>query len=210
VAGPGPGDDDDVDDAPSQTPGSSSIEAVRQAVVRVNLDPSGRLDLERVLAVREALRASGIEVVEAELTRSLAWRRELELVLLGDDPQELRERALDMVVGTMRRLDIDAQPTPGAVTFKSAGTPDDALGILRAFGVGGEVRWAVGPDEDHVVLVVCPDALQHVSESRLLTALQSGLNKDVRLVTAWEGPSERLDAPEVERTTPGADPQSSA
>ncbi|HLH69684.1 MAG TPA: hypothetical protein VKY90_11785 [Candidatus Dormibacteraeota bacterium] len=180
---------------------------MRHAVVRVNLDPAGRLDLERALAVREALRAGGVEVVEAELTRSLAWRRELELVLAGDDPQEVRERALGLVAEAMRGLGIDAQPAPGAVTFKSAGTPDDALGILRAFGVHGEVRWATGPDEDSVVLVVRPEALQQVSESRLLTALQSGLNRGVTLVTRWEGPSERLDAPEAAGATPGSDPR---
>jgi hypothetical protein len=89
---------------------------------------------------------------------------------------------------------VPGEPVAGAITFTSAGTPADALGIFRAFGVAGEIRSAPGQDQDSVVFVVRGDAFDHVSESRLRTALQSGLNQDVTLVTEWPGPTEPLDS----------------
>jgi hypothetical protein len=88
---------------------------------------------------------------------------------------------------------VSGEPVAGAITFTSAGTPEDALGIFRAFGVAGDIRYGPGEDEDSIVFVVREDAFAHVSESRLLTALQSGLNKEVMLVTDWPGPAEPLD-----------------
>ena len=167
---------------------------MRQAVVRINPDPAGVLGLDRVLAVRDTLRASGAQVVEADMSRSLPRRRELELVLADDDPEQVRERALALAREAMRTAGVPGEPPAGGITFTSAGTPADALGIFRAFGVAGEIRSAPGDDEDSVVFVVRADAFNHVSESRLLTALQSGLNKEVTLVTEWPGPTEPLDA----------------
>jgi hypothetical protein len=167
---------------------------VRHAVVRINPDPAGALGLDRVLAVRDTMRASGAHVVEADMSRSLPRRRELELVLADDDPEQVRERALALTREAMRVAGVLGEPVAGAITFTSAGTPADALGIFRAFGVAGEIRFGPGDDEDSVVFVVRADAFDHVSESRLRTALQSGLNKDVTLVTEWPGPTEPLDA----------------
>jgi hypothetical protein len=167
---------------------------VRHAVVRVNPDPDGELGLDRVLAVRDTLLESGAHVVEADMSRSLPRRRELELVLADDDPERVRERALALAREAMRVAGVPGEPVGGAITFTSAGTPADALGIFRAFGVAGEIRYAPGEDEDSIVFVVREDAFVHVSESRLRTALQSGLNKDVTLVTEWAGPAEPLDA----------------
>ena len=165
---------------------------MRHAVVRVNPDPEGQLGLEKVLAVRDALRSSGARVIESDLTRSLPRRHELELVLADDDPQRVRERALALTREAMTAAGLPGEPAAGAVTFTSAGTPADALGIFRAFGVAGDIRRAPGEDEDSIVFVVREDAFEHVSESRLLTALQSGLNKDVTLVTEWAGTSDPL------------------
>ncbi len=170
-----------------------TIGLVRHAVVRINPDPSGELGLESVLAVRNALLASGVRVIEADLTRSLPRRRELEVILADDDPDRVRQRALALVRRAMHEAGVGGEPAAGAVTFTSTGTPADALGIFRAFGVAGEVRRAAGEDDDSVVFVVHPDALEHVSESRLRTALQSGLNKDVTLVTEWSRPTDPLD-----------------
>ena len=167
---------------------------MRHAVVRINPDPAGELGLDRVLAVRDTLLASGAYVVEADLSRSLPRRRELELVLADDDPERVRERALALAREAMRVAGLPGEPVAGAITFTSAGTPADALAIFRAFGVAGEIRYATGEDEDSIVFVVREDAFVHVSESRLRTALQSGLNKDVTLVTEWAGPAEPLDA----------------
>jgi hypothetical protein len=166
---------------------------VRHAVVRINPDPTGELGLDRVLAVRDTLRASGANVVESDVSRSLPRRRELELVLADDDLERVRARALALARDAMRVAGVPGEPAAGAITFTSAGTPEDALGILRAFGVAGDVRYGPGEDEDSIVFVVRADAFVHVSESRLLTALQSGLNKEVTLVTEWAGPTEPLD-----------------
>jgi hypothetical protein len=167
---------------------------VRHAVVRINPDPAGELGLDRVLAVRDALLASGAQVVEADMSRSLPRRRELELVLADDNPERVRKRALALAREAMHVAGVPGEPVAGAITFTSAGTPADALGIFRAFGVAGEIRYTPGEDEDSIVFVVREDAFVHVSESRLRTALQSGLNKDVTLVTEWAGPAEPLDA----------------
>jgi hypothetical protein len=175
---------------------------VRHAVVRINPDPAGALGLDRVLAVRDTLRASGARVVEADVSRSLPRRRELELVLADDDPERVRERALALAREAMRVAGVPGEPVAGAVTFTSAGTLADALGIFRAFGVAGEIRSTPGDDDDSIVFVVRDDAFVHVSESRLLTALQSGLNKEVTLVTEWAGPTEPLDAKLPEATAP--------
>jgi hypothetical protein len=166
---------------------------VRHAVVRINPDPTGELGLDRVLAVRDTLRASGAYVVESDVSRSLPRRRELELVLADDDPDRVRERALALAREAMRVVGVSSEPVAGAITFTSAGTPADALGIFRAFGVAGDIRYGPGEDEDSIVFVVREDAFVHVSESRLLTALQSGLNKDVTVVTDWARPTEPLD-----------------
>jgi len=175
---------------------------VRHAVVRINPDPAGALGLDRVIAIRDTLRASGARVVESDVSRSLPRRRELELVLADDDAQSVRERALALAREAMRVAGVPGEPVAGAITFTSAGTLADALGIFRAFGVAGEIRTAQGEDDDSVVFVVRDDAFVHVSESRLLTALQSGLNKEVTLVTEWAGPTEPLDAKLPEATAP--------
>jgi hypothetical protein len=132
-------------------------------------------------------------VVEADVTRSLPRRRELELVLADDDPARVRERGLALTREAMRVAGVPGEPVAGAVTFTSAGTTADALGVFRAFGVAGEIRYAPGEDEDSILFLVREDAFVHVSESRLLTALQSALNKDVTLVTEWRGPTAPLD-----------------
>ncbi len=166
---------------------------MRHAVVRINPDPTGELGLDQVLAVRDTLRATGAYVVESDVSRSLPGRRELELVLADDDPDRVRERALALAREAMRVVGVSSEPVAGAITFTSAGTPADALGIFRAFGVAGDIRYGPGEDEDSIVFVVREDAFVHVSESRLLTALQSGLNKDVTVVTDWARPTEPLD-----------------
>lgn len=167
---------------------------MRHAVVRINPDPAGELGLDRVLAIRDTLLASGAHVVESDLSRSLPRRRELEIVLADDDPERVRDRALALAREAMRAAGVPGSAVAGAITFTSAGTPADALGIFRAFGVAGEIRYGPGDDEDSVVFVVHEDAFNHVSESRLQTALQSGLNKDVTLVTEWAGLTQPLDA----------------
>lgn len=156
--------------------------------------------------MRGALLAAGSRVIEADLTRALPRRREIEVVLADDDPARVREQALALVREAMRASGVAGEPAAGAVTFTSAGTPADALGIFRAFGVAGEIRRAPGDDVDAVVFIVRGDAFERVSESRLRTALQSGLNADVTLVTEWDGPSEPLDevagvAPSTPRQT---------
>lgn len=165
---------------------------MRHAVARINPDPEGALPLELVLRVREALRAGGTRVVDTDLSRSLPRRREIELVLADDDPGHVQARALALVRQAMRAVSAPGEPAAGPVTFTSAGTPADALGILRAFGVAGEIGQAPGADPDAAVFIVPEDAFEHVSESRLRTALQSALNQEVTLVTEWSGPWEPL------------------
>ena len=167
---------------------------MREAIVRVNPDPEGRLGLAHVVAVRAELLRRGIPVVPADLSNMHAGQRELELILSDTHTERVRRRALQVAKQALQALGVSSEPVVGIVTFKSAGTTDDALAIFRSFGVRGEVRRIAGLHTDTVVFLVGRKSLANINESQLLTALRSGLNQDVVIVTEWTGPTQRLAA----------------
>ncbi|MBV9793996.1 MAG: hypothetical protein JO016_08650 [Actinobacteria bacterium] len=153
---------------------------MRTAVVRVNLDPAGRLsvgDLERAIA---DLRARGIEVLAPVLEKVPAHAREIELIVPGDDPDALRKWAET----TCGPLAADGEPQVSTPTFLSRGTDEDALGVVRGFGINAGLQRVYENDEEVAIFTVTRADIGHVGESRLHTALEAALNCEVRIVVA--------------------------
>jgi hypothetical protein len=151
---------------------------MRTAVIRVNLNPAGDLPNERLSAVVAELRGSGLEVIAPDFGKVPAVAREIELLLPGEDVDELRAWAAAKCTEILG----SPGPTAGTATFLSRGTDEDALGVVRAFGVAAEVErsWEKG---EEVVIVTIPRAdSRRVPESRLHTALEAALNCEVRIV----------------------------
>ncbi|MGE2720494.1 hypothetical protein [Mycolicibacterium celeriflavum] len=154
---------------------------MRTAVVRVGVDKAGELgpaQLEDGLArLRDSAAAQGIEVVAGDLPALPPQRREVELLIAGDDPDTLRGQAIDLcgkAFGTT--------PVPGVVTFISRGTDDDAHGVLAGLGLTGEIERVAGDDGWDVVYVTLRRAdLERVPESRVHTALEASLNCEVHI-----------------------------
>jgi hypothetical protein len=153
---------------------------MRTAVIRVNLDPAGRLsvgDLERAIA---DLRSRGIEVLVPTLEKLPAIAREIELIVPGDDPDALRKWAGT----TCAPLAADGEVQVSAPTFLSRGTDEDALGVVRGFGITAVLDRRYENGEEVAVFTVSNADIGHVGESRLHTALEAALNCEVRIVVA--------------------------
>lgn len=156
---------------------------MRTAVVRVGVDKAGELEpaqlADGMARLRDSAAAHGIEVVANNLPAMPAQRREVELLIAGDDPDELRRLAIELcgkAFGTT--------PVPGVVTFISRGTDDDAQGVLAGLGLSGEIERVPGDDGWDVVYVTLRKAdLERVPESRVHTALEASLNCEVHIRT---------------------------
>ena len=156
---------------------------MRTAVVRVNVDPSGRLTPARLSQGMTALlglaHELGADIVDNNLAAMPASRRVVELLIAGDDVDAVKQDAIGLcakVFGTT--------PVPGAVTFVSRGTDDDAHGVLSAFGLTGEIARSPGDDGFDIVYVTLRQAdLERIPESRIHTALEASLNCEVHIRT---------------------------
>jgi hypothetical protein len=151
---------------------------MRTAVVRVNLDPEGRHSAAELSRVVEKLRSTGAEVRSPDLETLPATAREIELLVSGDDPAQVRtwaETACSRALGS-------AGPQAGQPTFLSRGTDDDALGVVRAFGVTAGIERLYDHGEEIVVITLSRSDSGRVVESRLHTALEAALNCEVRIV----------------------------
>jgi hypothetical protein len=156
---------------------------MRTAVVRVNVDPSGLLTAaqlrEGMTALLGLARQIGADVIENDLAAMPLSRREVELLIAGDDVDELRRHG----VGLCRKA-FGPGPVAGVLTFISRGTDDDAHGVLSAFGLAGEIVRVPGDDGFDIVEVTLRESdLDRVPESRIHTALEASLNCEVRIRT---------------------------
>lgn len=156
---------------------------MRTAVVRVGVDGAGELvpaQLSDGMArLRELAGAAGIEVVENNLAAMPPQRREVELLIAGDEPAEVQRIAVSLCAEAF-----GTTPVPGVVTFISRGTDDDAYGVLAGFGLAGEVERMPGDDGWDVVHVTLRKTdLERVPESRVHTALEASLNCEVYIRT---------------------------
>ena len=106
-------------------------------------------------------------------------RREVELLITGDDPAELERFAVELCAKAF-----GTTPVPGVLTYISRGTDDDAHGVLAGFGLTGEITRTPGDDGWDIVRVTLRKAdLDRIPESRIHTALEASLNCEVHIRT---------------------------
>jgi hypothetical protein len=156
---------------------------MRTAVVRVQVDQTGELtpaQLSDGMAVLHGLAADiGVGLVENNLPAMPAGRREVELLMTGSEPEELKRTAVDLCAKAF-----GTTPIAGVLTYVSRGTDDDAHGVLAGFGLTGEISRSPGSDGWDVVYVTLRKAeLERVPESRIHTALEASLNCEVHIRT---------------------------
>ncbi|HYB83497.1 MAG TPA: hypothetical protein VED43_18065 [Mycobacterium sp.] len=156
---------------------------MRTAVVRVNVDPSGVLTAAQLSqGMTELLglaREVGADVVDNNLAAMPVSRREVELLITGDDVDALNAVAIDLCVKAF-----ETAPVSGVITYISRGTDDDAHGVLSAFGLTGEIVRSPGDDGFDIVYVTLREAdLERIPESRIHTALEASLNCEVHIRT---------------------------
>jgi len=156
---------------------------MRTAVIRVNLNPAGDLEIDRLAAVVTDLEKDGLEVIAPDFSAVPADAREIELLVPGDDVSALRSWAETRCAEAVRSVTgTDGNPRAGAATFLSRGTDEDALGVVRGFGIDADVERFTEDDEEIVVATISREASRRVPESRLHTALEAALNCEVRIV----------------------------
>jgi hypothetical protein len=157
---------------------------MRTAVVRVQVDPTGRLAPEQLTegmtALRALLGAAGIELLDNDIAAMPAARREVQMLMVGGDPEKLKRDAVALCASAF-----STEPAAGVVTYVSRGTDDDAHGVLAGFGLAGEISRTPGDDGLDIVHVTLRKAdLDRVPESRIHTALEASLNCEVHIRTA--------------------------
>ena len=156
---------------------------MRTAVVRIDVDPNGELSPERLAEGMTALHvlaaAAGVGVVDNDLATLPVGRRQVELLIGGGEPGDVKPVGIDMCAKAF-----GTAPTAGVVTYVSRGTDDDAHGVLARFGIDGDIRREPGREGFDVVYVTLREAdLERIPESRIHTALEASLNCDVRILT---------------------------
>jgi hypothetical protein len=156
---------------------------MRTAVVRVRVDPAGQLTPAQLTDGMANLRGqatpAGIDVLENNLADMPPARREVEMLMVGTDIEELQRTAVALCAKAF-----GTEPTAGATTFISRGTDDDALGVLAGFGLSGEIERRPGDNGLDVVYVTLRKAdLERIPESRIHTALEASLNCEVHIRT---------------------------
>ncbi len=73
-------------------------------------------------------------MVENNLAAMPPQRREVELLMAGDDPESSKRVAVELCAKAF-----GTTPVPGVLTYVSRGTDDDAHGVLAGFGLTGEI-----------------------------------------------------------------------
>jgi hypothetical protein len=159
---------------------------MRTAVVRVDVDPAARLTAAQLsdgmAALVRVAGAAGVDVIDAQLAGLPAGRRQVEVLMAGEDPDELTRAAVDLCAKAFGTFGVT--PTPGVLTYVSRGTDDDAYGVLAGLGLHGEIERIPGDEGWDVVHVTLHKAdLERVPESRVHTALEASLNCEVYIHT---------------------------
>ncbi|WP_152442213.1 hypothetical protein [Rhodococcus ruber] len=149
------------------------------AVVRVVIDPDGRLSVPRYRDGINSLRRRGFEVIAGPVENRPEREWEIELVVdAGSGGPET-----DELLAACREA-FGLAPQLSVITYISRGTDEDAHGVLKRFGVAGEVRRLMEGGEEVVAVALSATSHREVAESRLKTALEAALNAEVRIVTA--------------------------
>jgi hypothetical protein len=161
---------------------------VRRAVVHVNVDPAGALSIPQLERALTALRSAGFAPIATDLARHPPTRRMIELLREGDEPDELRRLAERACAAAVAEFEPPLGPRIDAVSFISTGTVEDAVGVVRAFGLYARPEDITLVDEDAAVVVLPAAALRRITAGKLQTALECALNRDVDLRESGEKP----------------------
>jgi hypothetical protein len=156
---------------------------VRTAVVRIRVDPAGQLTpaqlTEGMVNLRNLAAPAGIDVLENNLAAMPAGRREVEMLMVGSGPDDLKASAVALCAKAF-----GTEPEPGVLTYISRGTDDDAHGVLAGFGLTGDIERVPGDDGLDVIHVTLRKTdLERIPESRVHTALEASLNCEVHIRT---------------------------
>lgn len=159
---------------------------MRTAVVRVDVDPTGLLAptqlRDGMARLLELAAAVGVDVVHADLTAMPTNRRQVEVLVVGDDPDLATRTAVDLCTTAFGAF--GTAPAAGVLTYVSRGTDDDAHGVLAGLGLRGDVERTAGDQGwDVVHVTLAEDELRRVPESRVHTALEASLNCEVHIHT---------------------------
>ena len=131
---------------------------MRTAVVRVQVDPAGGLTPAQLSDGMAALRAlvdsADIEVLENNIAAMSAGRREVQMLMLGSDVEQLKRDAVALCAKAF-----GTDPSPGVLTYVSRGTDEDAHGVLAGFGLAGEITRIPGDDGLDIVHVTLRKAV---------------------------------------------------
>jgi hypothetical protein len=154
---------------------------MRTAVVRVEVDPAGELTpaqlSDAMVTLRGLADGVGAGVVDNDISAMPVGRREVELLMTGAAPHELKRTATELCAKAF-----GTTPVAGVLTYVSRGTDDDAHGVLAGFGLTGEISRSPGDAGWDVVQVTLRKAdLARVPESRIHTALEASLNCEVHI-----------------------------
>ncbi len=159
-----------------------TIGGMRTAVIRVDVDPAGELSRDVFeakmsdLTIRAA--KSGISLPAPDMESLPPRRREIQLLIDGDDTEKMSETALAICAEVF-----GAGVRPGAVTFVSRGTDDDAHGVLAGFGIAGDIdRAHDAAGFDTLTVRLARADLARIPESRIQTALEAATNSEVVIV----------------------------
>ena len=118
-------------------------------------------------------------MLETNIAAMPAHRREIELLIDGDNANDLKRIAVELCSKAF-----GTEPLPGVLTYISRGTDDDAHGVLAGFGLVGEIARTPGDDGLDIVHVTLRKAdLDRIPESRIHTALEASLNCEVHIRT---------------------------
>jgi hypothetical protein len=156
---------------------------VRTAVVRIRVDPAGRLTpaqlTDGMVSLRDLAAPAGIDVLENNLAAMPAGRREVEMLMVGNEPEDLKAKAAALCAKAF-----GTEPEPGVLTYVSRGTDDDAHGVLAGFGLAGDIERVPGDDGLDVIHVTLRKTdMDRIPESRVQTALEASLNCEVHIRT---------------------------
>jgi AcrR family transcriptional regulator len=156
-------------------------QTVRRAVVQVNIDPAGTLTVGQLERARAALQGAGFDVIATDLERFPPTERQIELLQEGDDPDELRHLAEAACASAVAAFAPRQPPRATSVSFMSSGSYEDALAIVRAFGLDGEIEELTFVDDDVAVLVLAREAPRRGALAKVQTALECALNREIQL-----------------------------
>lgn len=152
---------------------------MRTAVVRMKVDPNGRLTADQLTTGMGKLAGlvGQARLIDNNLAAMPPSRREVEILIDGDDPEALQATAALWCAQAFGQT-----PERGVLTFISHGTDDDAHGVLAGFGLTAAVQRIEGDEGwDIIHVTLRREDVARIPESRIHTALEASTNCEVHI-----------------------------